>query len=599
MIVQELYAIQSRHGYLPRGELEALADRLALPLYRVQEVASFFPHYRLVPPPACEVHVCRDMACALRGSAQILQELQARLSGRDDVAVRFVSCIGRCDRAPAVRMEQHQSGSVGHGSIQNLMGRSSAEILSRIQIGDRSRAGQGTDSDASYACCDADKWRINVYSGQAREAHYESIRRFVAAANDDTGYQSECDRVIRELEAAGLLGMGGAGGRTYKKWSEVLKAAGERKYVVCNADESEPGTFKDRELLLRVPHLVLEGVILAGLLLRADRGYVYIRHEYEEQIAIMESEIAWATQQGLCGENILGSGRSFQVQVFVSPGGYICGEQTALVQAIEDKRAEPRNRPPELQTNGLWDMPTLLNNVETLAWVPAIVLKEGAWYAKQSARQEFRGARFFSVSGDVARPGVYEVPIGIKLGQLIDEYCGGMRQGETLKAVALSGPSGGFLPARLPLNLVPASVRDRLPQTVKDFDLRELELDVALFRKWNLMLGAGIVVYGASADMLQQANVCLEFYRSESCGKCVPCRIGSTKFAEIGHELQAGECSQERLVALQSRDGVINELASTMRQTSICGLGTVASNPLTTLLTHFANELPSKARITS
>src|SRR5206468_8971882 len=159
------------------------------------------------------------------------------------------------------------------------------------------------------------------------------------------------------------------------KWCEVREAVGERKYVVCNADESEPGTFKDRELLLRTPYLVVEGVLLAGIVLGAGAGYIYIRHEYEECIAAVREEIAWAEQQGLCGDNILGSGVNMQVEVFVSPGGYICGEQTALIQAIEDKRAEPRNRPPELQTNGLWDMPTLLNNVETLAWVPAVVLK--------------------------------------------------------------------------------------------------------------------------------------------------------------------------------------------------------------------------------
>jgi NADH:ubiquinone oxidoreductase subunit F (NADH-binding) len=452
------------------------------------------------------------------------------------------------------------------------------------------------DSDHDYAAVDSERWRINVYAGRPAEQRYESVRRFIANCQTDEQRRLESDRIIKALEVAGLLGMGGAGGRTYKKWSEVREAQGSQKYVVCNGDESEPGTFKDRELLLRTPHLVLEGVLLAGLLLGATRGYLYIRHEYEEQIAAMEREIEAARRMGVCGDNILGSGLAFSVEVFVSPGGYICGEQTALIQAIEDKRAEPRNRPPELQTNGLWDMPTLLNNVETLAWVPSIVLKEeGKWYAQQGARAEFKGARFFSISGDVARPGVYEVPIGITLGGLIDQ-AGGMRDGQSFKAVALSGPSGGFLPATLPVSSFPPAIKERLPANATEVNVRDLELDVALFRKWNLMLGGGIVVYGEDADMVEQARVCSEFYRQESCGKCVPCRIGSTKLAELADALQAGDLDKSQIESLRSKTGQVMELATIMRQTAICGLGTVAANPLTTLLTHFDDDVRQHAR---
>jgi NADH:ubiquinone oxidoreductase subunit F (NADH-binding) len=335
---------------------------------------------------------------------------------------------------------------------------------------------------------------------------------------------------------------------------------------------------------------VLEGLILAGLLLRATRGFIYVRHEYEEQIEALRREIEWARDRGFCGENLLGTNRSFPVEVFVSPGGYICGEQTALVEAIEDRRAEPRNRPPELQTNGLWNMPTLLNNVETIAWVPSIMIRDGAWYASHGASGSYRGARFFSVSGDVSRPGVYEVPIGIRLGTLIDEYCGGVRRGERLKAVALSGPSGGFLPARLPRAALPSHVAATLPAGDSEFDIRNLELDLPSFRKWNMMLGAGIVVYGESADMLRQTVACQEFFRDESCGKCVPCRIGSRRLAEIGAALEAGELAAEDLRAIGTPGGAISELAQTMRQTAICGLGTVAANPLTSFLTHFPSE---------
>ena len=602
MIVQELYRIQSQHGFLPRQELVALADRLALPLYRVQEVVSFFPHYHTKLPPKIEIQVCRDMACQLRGSGTLHDQLEA-LAAKHPAAnaeVCFASCLGRCDRAPAVRICGNDAADdAGHShTVRTLLGRSPDEVCEQVRavLAGGSIDKVPHDSDTDYAAVDANQWRINIYANQPATERYASIRRFILASKDTEHRNAECKRIVQALETAGLLGMGGAGGRAFKKWSEVREAVGEQKYVVCNADESEPGTFKDRELLLRTPHLVLEGVVLAGLFLGATRGYIYVRHEYEEQIKALEAEIKAAQEIGACGDNIFGSGLSFPVEVFVSPGGYICGEQTALIEALEDKRAEPRNRPPELQTNGLWNMPTLLNNVETLAWVPSIVLRdEGRWYAQQGAVQQgaaqpFQGTRFFSVSGDVVRPGVYEVPIGITLGELLDKHAGGMRGGQKLKAVALSGPSGGFTPALLPADSLSPALKERLPPNAAGIDIRDLELDLGLFRKFNLMLGAGIIVYGENADLVEQAQVCLEFYRHESCGKCVPCRIGSTKLAEIGAALHAKQLDAAQIDALK-KDSRVVELAAIMRQTAICGLGTVAANPLTTLLAHFEDDI--------
>jgi NADH:ubiquinone oxidoreductase subunit F (NADH-binding)/NADH:ubiquinone oxidoreductase subunit E len=600
MIVQELTRIQNQLGYLPREALTALAQRLALPLYRIQEVVSFFPHFRNSPPAEFEFHVCRDMACHLRGSQSVIDELNALAAGQSSekakVKVCPASCLGRCDRAPAVRAVHHveHGEAVMQHDVKSWMQRAPSEIVAFA-----SQALQGNtwnelpdDRDEPYAPDPQRSWRIDAYADKEIAQRYESIRRFIASGTSDAARDPERDRIIKALKTAGLLGMGGAGGRAFKKWSEVREAKGAKKYVVCNADESEPGTFKDRELLLRTPHLVLEGVILAGLLLNATRGYIYIRHEYEEQIDAMERAIRQAEAMGRCGENILNSGVSFAVEVFISPGGYICGEQTALIEAIEDKRAEPRNRPPELQTNGLWDMPTLLNNVETLAWVPAIVLRdEGQWYAKQGAGKSFTGARFFSISGDVARPGVYEVPIGITLRALIHEYAGGIRGGESLKAVALSGASGGFLPAMLPLSALPPAIKEVIPADKDTVDVLDLELDMALFRKWNLMLGAGIVVYAEGTDMIPQALACLEFYQRESCGKCVPCRIGSTKLVELATRLSRGEMQRDELQRMTQREGTISELAQVMRQTAICGLGTVAANPLTSLTTFFSDDV--------
>ena len=659
MILQQLHRIQHEHGYLPRTALVALADRLALPLYRIQELVSFYPHFRTSPPPEIEIHVCRDMTCQLRGAAQMTAEIQQAFAqeiagGR--VKVCSVSCLGRCDRAPAVRIHQQAAGDNGHvgSGLVNCFGQSGNEVaaITRRLIAGEEVSGGSVDCDADLPDATPD-WKINVYAGQPREQRYQALRRVIEAVRrGSAAADAERDRVIRSaLKNAVLLGMGGAGGQAFKKWCEVREAAGQRKFVVCNADESEPGTFKDRELLLRTPHLVVEGILLAGIVLGAERGYLYIRHEYEECIAAVRDEIAWAEQQGLCGEDILESGIDLPVEVFVSPGGYICGEQTALIQAIEDKRAEPRNRPPELQTNGLWDMPTLVNNVETLAWAPAIVLLgeedrarsgelphpsplprgEGAsgavtcraiektapatdrsWYGRQGrpfgelaqailgrdadwqrrhgASPRFPGLRLFSISGDVQRPGVYEVENGITVGELL-ELSGGVRGSEALKAIAFSGPSGGFTPAVLQRSAWPRKLQKLLPDSLVQIDIRELQMHINYFRVWDLMLGAGIVVYGQSADLVQQALACQRFFQAESCGKCVPCRIGSTKLAEMVGQIAAGRMSGSETAAMNAEGGPIHDLTFAMASTAICGLGTVAPNPLVSLLRFFPEEV--------
>ncbi len=361
--------------------------------------------------------------------------------------------------------------------------------------------------------------------------------------------------------------------------------------MVVNGDESEPGTFKDRELLLRTPHLVIEGVILAALLTGADRGYIYIRHEYEPQIEAVKAAIARAERYGACGENFLDTGRSFPVEVYVSPGGYICGEQSALIEAMEDKRAEPRNKPPLLETNGLHDKPTLLSNVETFAWVPAIFHKGGEWY-RDLGVNGCKGARFFSISGDVARPGAYEVPNGITLGQFIGKYAGGMRPGTRLKAVATSGPSAGFLPARLPLEDLPRAAKEKLGG--KPFlNILDLPMDLQAFRDYGLMLGAGLVVYGDRVDMADQALNATEFFRNESCGKCVPCRIGSQKLVEIGTDLLGGRYDGQ---GLEPVEDMVADLRQAMEMSSICGLGMVVANPLGSVVRHFRSDLEAYVR---
>jgi NADH:ubiquinone oxidoreductase subunit F (NADH-binding) len=378
--------------------------------------------------------------------------------------------------------------------------------------------------------------------------------------------------------------MGGAGFPTFKKWSAVRSASGPVKYVVCNADESEPGTFKDRELLRRTPYLLIEGMVLAGLVTGATHGYVYIRHEYEEEIEAMREAIAAAREQGLCGDNILGSGLSFPLEVFVSPGGYICGEESALLEAMEDRRAEPRNKPPFPVISGLYGKPTVINNVETLCWVPSILMHGGEWYRDQGVNGA-TGLRFVSISGDVARPGVYEVPFGLTVRDLIFNYASGLRDGQKLKAIAPSGPSGGFLPAVIKTaNLPPRFVKDRLPPGTTTYDILDMTLDLNTLGAIGSMLGAAFVVYGDRADMVEQALNCVQFFRNESCGKCVPCRLGSQKLVDVITQMLDGRFPREQL-------GLVDELGQAMTLTSICGLGQVAANPITTVSKHFREEV--------
>jgi NADH:ubiquinone oxidoreductase subunit F (NADH-binding)/NADH:ubiquinone oxidoreductase subunit E len=698
MIVQRLREIQNRYGFLPDAELQQLAAVSGTPLYRIQEIASFFPHFRQEwdKPPRVEIHVCRDMACHLAGAPALMADGGlGGLNQAGDVLIKPVSCIGRCDRAPVVCMSRHAPHDPDHhadthehapgevapdGSFHEFVYvRRSEEGFRKIALAViAGEAPPKPDLDAAYdRPGNVADWKIDVYrthQDKFGDRTYKAVEKYLQDYPAPVrGKDVKKHPWLCRLDPAGLLGMGGAGVPAYRKWLDVWQAEGDEKYVVINGDESEPGTFKDRELLLKMPHLVVEGVILAGLMTNATAGYIFIRHEYGEQIAAVRAEIRRALGIGACGSNVFGTGRAFPVEVFVSPGGYICGEQSALLEAMEDRRAQPRNRPPELATNGLRDKPTLVNNVETVAWAPATLLlhdelaetetkqtfvadlteaakkklaeaadnraKEKAsgdlkaapdeaakraalaasWYANQG-RPGFKGRRFFSVSGDVDKPGVYEVPIGLTLGELV-ALAGGMVGGRKLKAVAASGPSGGLVPAWLPVregykdrlrvklaDIADDAQRKALTQVVEAglarrqdwFDLLSIPLELNLFRnlgpvlglRVGLMLGAGLVIYGDGRDIVSQAVNFTRFFRNESCGKCVPCRIGSQKLVDIGTGLAAkrksGQLSHHAAREIR-RD--VRELARGMVLTSICGLGQVAPKPLATALEYFLNEI--------
>ena len=356
--------------------------------------------------------------------------------------------------------------------------------------------------------------------------------------------------------------MGGAGYPTNQKWDSVRNSKSPEKYIVCNADESEPGTIKDRFILTQLPHLVIEGMALAGLYTGAKRGYFYIRHEYQEQEEIIRQELSRAYQDGWVGKQIMDTGLSFEITLFVSPGGYICGEETALLEAIEGKRAEPRNKPPFMASAGLWGKPTIIDNVETLALVAAIAMKGADWFNSFGANG-FSGLKFVAVTGDVEKPGVFEVPMGTTYADLIYNLGGGILGGRKLLGFAPSGPSSGFLPAQL----------------------ADLPMDWKTLNQAGSMVGSGAIV--ACADnrcMLDMALNAVRFFRNESCGKCVPCRVGSQKLVEI-LEGWTRETYRESDLPL------VNELSHALRQTSICGLGQFLPAPVQSVLKHFGPQI--------
>ena len=538
-IIEALRTIQHTHGFVPVAALRDLSERTGTPLYQLHGVVSFFPHFRTAPPPPVEVLVCDDMSCHRCGGGALLTAVEQHVaqSGPAGTVVKPVSCLGRCDRAPACVVND--------------------TILSRVTldglVGHIATAATGGTIPPERVTPEGRQLMTDPYTDAGQR--YGAARR-LAADKDAPG-------VIAALKASNLRGMGGAGFPTGLKWEIVRNAPGAEKYIVCNGDESEPGTIKDRYILENAPHLLVEGMLLAGLVTGAREGIVYIRHEYEPQIEIVQHEIERAKKLGAIGRDVFGSGLAFELEVFVSPGGYICGEESALLEAIEGKRAEPRNKPPFPGTHGLWNKPTVINNVETFVMVPAILMKGADWFKAQGKTAAGPGLKFVGISGDVARPGIYEIPMGTPAREVIFGKGGGVAGGRPFKAWAPSGPSSGYLPP----------------------SLVDTPLDFKALADVGSMLGSGaIVVLSDQACMLDMALNAVRFFRNESCGKCVPCRVGSAKMVEVLTEIAHGRGRPEHVE-------MIDDLAHTLTLTSICGLGQVVPVPIKSVLTHFKAEI--------
>jgi len=535
-VVEDLRLLQEEHGYIPQAEFEVIAKRRQLHVKDVHTVASFFPHFRLKPLAKVDVRVCDDMTCHLHGAHQLREALEQRFAGQDGVLVRDISCIGRCDRPCVISINERVREGADLASTTGLILDALSSVENFVDPAPPSFAERGLSLQADPYAEEGDR--------------YATVRRLVEDRN--------FDGILAVLKDADLRGMGGAGFPAYRKWEGARNARDAEKFVICNGDESEPGTIKDRFILQHLPHLVFEGMIVCGLVTGAQRGYLYVRHEYQQQIEILRTELARAYSLGLCGQNILGSGLSFELEVFVSPGGYICGEETALMEAIQGHRAEPRNKPPRTVNSGLWGKPTALNNVETFALASSILSKGPEWY-KAQGRPGYPGLKFVGVTGRVRNPGAFEVPMGLSYRELVMDYAGGPLAGEEIIGFAPSGPSSGYLPA----------------------SMLDTPLDWATLAKLGSMVGSGAVIVCTNrACMLDMAFNSVRFFRNESCGKCVPCRVGTQKMVEMLEAWMSGS---------QAAGGVtlLNELSHALKQTSICGLGQIAPVPIQSVMKHF------------
>jgi formate dehydrogenase beta subunit len=523
-LIPALNAIQERVGWLPREELVTLSRDVRRPLYEIEGLVSFYPHFRTEPPKKTEVRVCHDLSCWLRGADERIDAIRERYGADADVEIVAGSCLGRCDIAPACTVNE-----------QPLPAEAIAEHLP-----ERTRATSQPSAGSPV------RWLNDPYPADGDR--YGVLRDVLAGRLDTAG-------IITALTDAGLRGMGGAGFPTGRKWGLVAAQEATPKYVICNADESEPGTFKDREILATQPHLVLEGMLLGMLAVGADEGWVFIRHEYGPEEQVIRREIDSLREAGLIGPDAAGSGRRLNVEVFTSPGGYILGEESALIECMEGHRGEPRNKPPFPGTYGLHGKPTLMNSVETFAHVPVIARNGAAWWHAQG-KGDHAGLKFFAVSGHVARPGVYCVPMGTTARELL-ELAGGVDGGRRLGAIQPGGASSNFIGP----------------------DKLGVELDFGTLQEAGSMLGSGaIVVMAEGTDLLAAAVNVLRFFRDESCGKCVPCRVGSTKAHVIlDGLLKAGGGAADV-------NGDVRDLDQVMRRTSICGLGQVALGPVMSVL---------------
>jgi formate dehydrogenase len=515
-LIETLHLIQDRFGCLSAAHLAALADEMRMALAEMYEVATFYARFDVVKegevsPPPLTVRVCESISCELAGAHKLLMDLSAQ-SG-NGVRVIKAPCMGRCDKAPVAEVGEYHLG-----------GADVASIMAAVR-------------DGRTHCDIPDYLGFDDYIGKGG---YQLLRACLSG-------HRQVEEIISELENSALRGLGGAGFPAGRKWRIVRSYPGPRSMAV-NADEGEPGTFKDRHYLERDPHRFIEGMLLAAWAVDVSACYIYVRDEYPAVRTLLARELDRVAAEGLVD--------GLRVELRRGAGAYVCGEESAMIESIEGKRGLPRNRPPYIAEAGLFGRPTLVNNVETLYWVRDILQRGASWFSG-AGRNGRKGWRSFSVSGRVREPGVKRAPAGITVRELIDEYCGGMLEGHRFKAYLPGGASGGILPAS----------RGDEP------------LDFGTLEPYGCFIGsAAIVVFSDRDNMRDAALNLMRFFAEESCGQCTPCRVGTEKAVQL---MEQGEWDA----------GLLSELSQTMADASICGLGQAAGNPVNSVLRYFREDL--------
>jgi NADH-quinone oxidoreductase subunit F len=553
LLLPALHAVQSRLGWISQPALNEICRRLTIPPAEAYGVASFYALFSLTPRPPAVAHVCDDVACLARGADQLCADLERTLgpAGTPSADGRTTwlrsPCLGLCERAPAtlvtVAGEEPRTFAIAPAAPARI----AAEL-----------------PDAANVIGRADRWpgapipqagdpalRLLARVGRADPTSLHAYRAAGGYEALPRAFELGPEGVIRELLASKLVGRGGAAFPAGRKWEAVAAAPARPHYLVCNADESEPGTFKDRVLMEEDPFAIVEAMTIAGVTTGCERGYLYLRAEYPLAAARMAGAIAEARAGGLLGPDVMGRGVAFDIEIRRGAGAYICGEETALFNSIEGKRGEPRNKPPFPVQVGLFGQPTVVNNVETLANVPLILLDGGEAYARIGTEGS-TGPKLFCLSGNVTRPGLYEVEFGATLRELID-LAGGVEGGRALQAVLLGGAAGTFVGP----------------------DQLDMPLTFEGTRAAGATLGSGVImVFDEAIDLPAIVLRIAAFFRHESCGQCVPCRVGTVRQEELLRRLVAGRPNGSRADELR----LFDEIAQAMRDASICGLGQTAAS---------------------
>jgi NADH-quinone oxidoreductase subunit F len=525
-LLPALHAAQKIYGWISEPVAAQISSSLRVPLADVYGVIEFYSLFYNEPIGKKIIRVCTDQACALKGADNLMHHLchhndiQPGQTTPDlALTIEASPCLGLCEQAPAALVDGDVETNISSDFHHYDLGRPKSIVGGSLRLL-TANCGNGTTSLMQYG-------------------KYPALAKAL---------KMKPEEIVNEIKASGLVGRGGAAFPTGIKWEGAAKAPGTEKYVICNADESEPGTFKDRILLLDDPHRTIEGMAIAAYTIGARQGYLYIRAEYPYILPVLENALNEAREENLLGENILGSDFSFDIELRVGAGAYICGEETALFESIEGKRGFPRVKPPFPTTHGLFGKPTVINNVETLCNVPLIIAQGSTEYRKIGTEKS-PGPKLFCVSGDVAKPGLYEVPFGVTLRELL-EMAGGVANEKKLQSVLFGGAAGAF------------ATSDQLDVKMTFEDLRGA----------GLPLGSGVVMlFDETRDMRDILKRLGHFFAHESCGKCYPCQIGTQRQMEILDRISTGKVIDGDLVRLQ-------DVGWTMTDASLCGLGQTAAS---------------------